>query len=175
LATARGLGEVELEIASLVMERLRQGQDEYGFWPKRDHRNYVREALEENLDGLTYLAAELLRIERDDTLMARTRRVYTCHPYADEQPNANIRLREICCELVAEGLSPVCPQVLMAHFLQEHEEREAGLYVRQQLLKDCDEMRVYGREITPTMRVEIAFAETIGLPIRYVDSAAEIA
>jgi hypothetical protein len=172
---AKGLGDVELDITTLVMERLRRGQDEYGLWPRRDHRNYVREALEENLDGLTYLAAELLRLEREEVVMACTTRVYTCHQFASDRPGATASLRNICRELIKEGCLPVCPQLFLPQFLEEHEEREARLFICQELVKDSDEVRVYGREITPHMRIEIGFAETMGLPVRYVHSAAEIA
>jgi hypothetical protein len=76
---------------------------------------------------------------------------------------------------VDEGYMPVCPQLFLPMFLDEESEREVAMRLCQEMLKDCDEVRVYGREITPGMRIEISLAEDLGLPIRYVDSAAEVA
>jgi hypothetical protein len=173
---AKELGEVEREIAWLFMERLGYGQEDYGKWPRKDHRNYVREAIEENVDGLAYLTAELLRLDRDDEEPVSVMlRVYTCHRFAGDRVGAMRSLRRICRQLVDEGCLPVCPQLFLPMFLDEDAERNIALRLCQDMLKDCDEVRVYGREITPGMRIEISFAEALGLPIRYVDSAAEVA
>jgi hypothetical protein len=172
---AKGLGEVEREIAALIMQRLGNGQEEYGPWPRRDHRNYLREAVEENLDGMTYLAAELLRLDREDEPVSAMLRVYTCHRFAADRVGAMRSLRRVCRQLIDEGCLPVCPQLFLPMFLDEGTERDVALRLCQEMIKDCDEVRVYGREITPGMRIEISFAETLGLPVRYVDSAAEVA
>lgn len=52
----------ERAIVETVVERIEQGRRAYGPWNIADGRVYEREALEEILDGMAYLAAELVRL-----------------------------------------------------------------------------------------------------------------
>ena len=44
-----------------LLRRLDRGRAQYGPWNITDSRNYAQEALEEVLDALLYIAAELVR------------------------------------------------------------------------------------------------------------------
>lgn len=62
MATASQLGEDELEVLTLVAERLLHGQRHYGlFRLATDQRDFHQEALEECADGLVYAAAGIIR------------------------------------------------------------------------------------------------------------------
>lgn len=62
IATATELGREELEVLTLIADRLLTGQQEYGLLRlERDSRDFRREALEECADGMVYLACAALR------------------------------------------------------------------------------------------------------------------
>ena len=52
------------EIISLIKKRLEKGKQEYGHQINvYDGRDWIEETLEETLDGLVYLTAELIKLE----------------------------------------------------------------------------------------------------------------
>jgi len=177
LAKFSSLGEVEREIADLVISRLQEGTETYGAWPVGDDREYVEETIEELIDGMSYLSAELLRLQRHrEELGGRTRmpRVFTCHRFSSDRAGSIRALRHICRALVHEGCLPLCPQLVFPQFVDEDRERDLAMRLCQELIRTSDELRVYGTELTPGMRIEIGFAELLGIPVRYVESAAEV-
>jgi hypothetical protein len=161
----------EAAILDLLAERLRAGRGTYGPWRVTDGRHYPREALAEVLDALHYCAAELLRLDRAAPLpQPRARKVYVCHPFADD-PVANIeRVRGICIALLDRGLVPVAPQLYLPQFIDELSGRERALTLCLALLEDCNEVRVYGSAITAGMHREIAHAKALGIPVRLDDT-----
>ncbi len=171
------LGPVEREIAELVIGRLLQGEEDYGPWKLDDPRDNLDEALEEVVDALHYCAAELLRMRDHRARIggrARMPRVYTCHRFSSDRAGAADSLRRICREIVQEGCIPICPQLLLPAFIHEDTERDLAMRLCQEMLRGCDEVRVYGRELTPGMRIEVSFAELLNIPVRFVDSAADV-
>lgn len=58
------LSEDEIEIAKLVLSRLKAGRKNYGPWKVDDGRDYPLEMLSELLDGMMYDAAEIVRLRR---------------------------------------------------------------------------------------------------------------
>jgi hypothetical protein len=175
-ATLDGLGPMERKIAGMVISRLRVGQGDYGPWPTRDERDYIEETIEEAIDGMSYLAAELLRLKREASQpRIGMLRVYVCHRSSSSDRLASLMsMRRICRELVHEGVLPICPQLYLGNFVDEDIERDIALRLCQEMLKGCDEVRIYGRELTAGMRIEISFAEALGLPVEYVDATAEV-
>ncbi len=177
----RGLGPLEREIASMVIERLQDGEETYGPWPTDDDREYPQEALEEVLDGMTYLAAELLRLQRDrereverEGGRSRMPRVYVCHPFASDREAARQCVRKISRGLLLEGVMPIAPHLYLPSFLDEATEREIALRLCKELIQGSDQVRVYGTVISAGMRAEIAFANQIGVPVLYTSARAEI-
>ena len=55
----------ERAIADLLIGRLVDGRKNYGPWSVTDGRDYLTEALNEDLDGMMYRAAELVRMRRE--------------------------------------------------------------------------------------------------------------
>ena len=172
-----GLGPVEQEIAHLVVDRLLRGAEDYGPWPLDDPRDNFEEALEELIDTLHYVAAEVVRLRHHKQRpggRARMPRIYTCHRFSSDQGGAVKALKRICREIVEQGGLPVAPQLSLSQFLDENTERDIAMRLCQEMLRGCDEVRVYGRELTPGMRIEVSFAELLGIPVRFMDSAAEV-
>lgn len=159
----------ERQILDALLGRLEVGRDLYGPWDIRDGRDYPAEAFEELIDGLHYCAAELVRRRRLAT--ARRRRIYVCHPYAND-PEGNVaRVRVIARALVAEGALPIAPHLYLPAFLEEATERDLALSLCLELVELCDELRVFGSVLTPGMRRELARARELGVPVRFVEVA----
>ena len=66
------------------------------------------------------------------------------------------------------GVIPVAPHLLYPQFLEDSDpaERNLGLRAGLELLSRCEEMWVFGEEISPGMSREIQFAQERGIPIR---------
>ena len=174
LATrVRGLAADERAIVESILARIDAGRSDYGAWDSGDGRDYPAEALAEVIDALNYCGAELVRLRRAGRLGGmRTRRVYVCHPFADD-PEGNARgVLEICRALTDSGFLPVAPQVYLPQFLDEANERDRALSLCLELVGACDEVRVYGGRITSGMRREIEYAEARGIPVRFADAEA---
>jgi len=155
----------EREICEALLSRLERGRKQYGPWRVDDGRDYPSEAYEEVLDGLHYVAADLVRRRRAEG--ARRRRVYVCHPFADD-PAGNIeRVRVISRQLVALGVMPVAPHLYLPQLLDEATERGQALALCLELLATCDEVRVFGGRVTAGMRREVEHAKRRGIPVRF--------
>lgn len=64
-AAADRLGPDELEVLTLIADRLAVGRAHYGeLHVQTDERDFEREALEECADGLVYAAIALLKLRR---------------------------------------------------------------------------------------------------------------
>ncbi len=73
-------------------------------------------------------------------------------------------VRVISREVALRGALPLAPQLLLGLALKEPEERDLGLRLCLRMVAMADEVRVYG-EPTEGMRLEIAEAERLGIPI----------
>jgi DNA polymerase III subunit epsilon len=163
----------ERAILRTLLGRMHAGREDYGPWRTDDDRSYPREALLEVLDALNYCAAELVRIGRGEpTTTVRTRRIYVCHPFADNPEGNSQRVGEICRALTESGFVPIAPQLYLPRFIDEATERDSALRLCIDLLDCSDELRVYGGRITKGMRGEIEHAESRGIPVRFAQEAA---
>jgi hypothetical protein len=163
--TVAGFQADENEIVSTIVQRIDRGRGAYGPWEiGSDHyRDYRREALEEVLDGMNYIAAELVRMknERD----GRSMRVYIAHPWSDDPQGNAEDIKFICKGVVTNGALPIAPQLYLPHFLEEETQRELALKFCLELLADCDLVLAFG-VLTPGMKRELDFARARGIPIR---------
>lgn len=172
LARIQSLAADECAIVEAIVARIDAGRREYGPWRTDDGRDYPREAMAEVLDGLSYCAAEIVRLQRARrTTAVRTRRVYVCHPYADDPEGNTERVRELTRALIDSGYLPIAPQLYFPQLLDESTERERALALCLELVGACDEVRVYGGRVTSGMRHEIERAETLSIPVRFVEVA----
>ena len=74
----------------------------------------------------------------------------------------------VCRDLEGIAEIPVAPHLLYPQFLEDSNpaERSLGLRAGLELLARCDEMWIFGGEISPGMSREIQFAQGLGIPIR---------
>jgi hypothetical protein len=164
-ARIEGLGGDERLILDMLLARLEFGRHQYGPWIVDDGRDYPAEAYEEVLDGMHYCAAEIVRRRR--LAESRRRRIYVCHPYANDPPRNVERVRGICRQLVAEGYLPIAPHLYLPAFIDEATERELALSLCLELVDLCDEVRVFGTNLTIGMGREIQYAKQRGIPVQY--------
>ncbi|MCP4674545.1 MAG: hypothetical protein GY854_03310 [Deltaproteobacteria bacterium] len=160
----------EKAIITALLQRLCSGRETYGPWRVDDGRDYRQEALAEVLDALHYCAAELVRLSRfKNDAGPRRPRVYVCHPYSNDPENNVAQVTLICRALVANNALPLAPHLFIPQFVDEETDREKALELCCDLLGMCDEVRVYGGNITDGMRREIGHAMQRGIPVRFVD------
>ena len=161
-----GLPADERQICDALLGRLAQGRRQYGPWRLDDGRDYPSEAYAEVLDGLHYTAAELVRRRRIEA--GRRRRVYVCHPFAND-PAGNIeRVRAISQFLIDDGALPIAPHLYLPQLIDETTGREQALALCLELLATCDEVRVFGELVTEGMERELREAKRLGIPARFV-------
>ena len=113
-------------------------------------------------------------------------KVYVCSQYGTRgNKETNLEFAKLfCMAVIEEGNIPICPHLFLAAVLNDDVEsqRAAGLKIGLELLKDCDELRIYSR-ISEGMKAEILKAEELGIPVTignqaYIyseDKAAELA
>ena len=64
LASITALSGDEREIVLKIIERMNIGRKKYGIWKVDDKRNNIKEALEEVLDALDYVAGRLVELDK---------------------------------------------------------------------------------------------------------------
>ena len=96
------------------------------------------------------------------------RLVYVCHPYSADVTGNTMAVRAICHELADEGVLPIAPQVYLPQFVDEQTERDETIAMCVQLVGLCDEIRVYGEQISAGMFREIDHAARVGVPVRWM-------
>ena len=113
-------------------------------------------------------------------------KVYVCSQYGTRgNKETNLEFAKLfCMAVIEEGKIPICPHLFLAEVLNDDVEsqRAAGLKIGLELLKDCQELRIYSR-ISEGMKAEILKAEELGIQVTignmaYIysaDKAAELA
>lgn len=99
------------------------------------------------------------------------KRIFICSPY-----RGNTRMntaRAICYaeQVAAEGKIPIVPHLYFPIFLDENNpvQRMNGIEMGLELMEICDEVYVFGFEITEGMRFELDHARQIKKPVRLFD------
>ena len=111
----------------------------------------------------------------------KPKKVFICSPFAprgetreemQRDMDRNICIAQKACRYAAlEGNVPYAPHLFFTQFLNDGDrtEREYGQVMGLAWLKQCSELRVIGRRISPGMEREIEKAKEWGIPVkRYV-------
>ena len=98
--------------------------------------------------------------------------VYVCSWYGtrgDRVTNLE-RAREYCRSIIDEGAVPICPHLFYGQVLKDEEpaQREAGLKMGLELLKKCNELRVF-TTLSDGMKAEVSAADQWGIPVTVGD------
>nr|DAN92820.1 MAG TPA: deoxyribosyltransferase [Caudoviricetes sp.] len=119
------------------------------------------------LDPTAYEA--LTRIEREAKKTAFRPLVFISSPFAGDTRRNTKRARGFCRFAVSKNCIPVAPHLLFPQFMEEDDpaQRDLGIFFGMVLMSKCQEVWVFGRDITKGMAVEIEKAKRRGLPVRY--------
>ena len=99
--------------------------------------------------------------------MAERPFAYVCSPFrGDAERNAE-RAREYSRKIFEAGYCPITPHIYFPQFLSDDnpKEREAGIDMGIALLPQCCALVVCGDKLTIGMKLEIAAANRLGIPI----------
>jgi len=96
-------------------------------------------------------------------------RVFICSPYKGNVEQNTRNAQKYARKAALMGLSPIVPHLLFPQFLKEEapDERELGIRLGLEQLAMCDEIWVFGDEISEGMSKEMRYAEEQGIPIRH--------
>ena len=93
--------------------------------------------------------------------------VYICSPYAGEIEKNVKAAQEYSRFAVEKGYIPIAPHLLFPQFLSEETERELAIFMDLVLLGKCEQLWVFGGEVSDGMRREIGKAKQKNMTIRY--------
>ena len=98
--------------------------------------------------------------------------IFVCSPYRGDMETNTQNARQYCRLVMEQGGIPFAPHLLFTQFLDGNKaaERRQGLWMGREMLKLCDELWAFG-EPTEGMRMEIAQAECLGIPVCRLDIA----
>ena len=93
--------------------------------------------------------------------------VYIASPFAgDEVQNTQNAIR-YCRYAVERGAIPVAPHIYLPRFISEADARDEAMFMNMVFLGRCEQLWVFGDQITDGMAAEIKGAQKRQIPIRY--------
>lgn len=93
--------------------------------------------------------------------------VYICSPYAGDISGNTLRASRFSRFAVDSGAIPLAPHLLLPQYISETSERELAMHMNMVLLGKCEELWVFGGDITEGMEMEISKAKKRRMKIRY--------
>lgn len=98
--------------------------------------------------------------------------VYICSPFRGDRKKNIDRAIKYCKFAEKKGCVPMAPHLFFPQFLSDDDpiERAIGMSMGKMMLKDCDEIWVFGETISEGMKEEIATAVQNNIPIKYFDA-----
>ena len=123
-------------------------------------------------DPTTYEALSAVgKLEKEAMAAKRAYRplVYICSPFSGDTDGNTQKARRYCRFAVRNGCIPLAPHLLFPQFMDDTEpaERNLALFMDIVLLGKCDQLWVFGKEISAGMAAEIGKAEKKNMTIRY--------
>ena len=126
-------------------------------------------------DPTTYEALSGIRKEERAAKRAYRPLVYICSPFAGDTAGNTQKARHYCRFAVRNGAIPFAPHLLFPQFLDDGKpaERAIGMFMGMVLLGKCEQLWVFGKDISTGMAAEIEKAEKKGMPVRYFTEKCE--
>ena len=99
--------------------------------------------------------------------------VYICSPYAGNVEKNTIAARIYSRFAVDKGAIPLTPHLLYPQFMNDEnpKEREMAMFYNKILQGKCQEVWVFGSQVSAGMSAEIALAQMRHQKIRYFDES----
>ena len=99
------------------------------------------------------------------------KKIFICSAYRGYIKGNTKKAKEYCRWAATEcGVIPIAPHLLFPQFLDDEvkTERNLGINMGLDLLKDCSELWGFGGMVTEGMKKEIDMATQLGIPVCYV-------
>lgn len=93
--------------------------------------------------------------------------VYICSPFSGDIEGNTQRARAYSRFAVDQGAVPLAPHLLLPQFMSEKTERELALFMDMVFLGRCEQLWVFGKNISSGMAAEIDKAKQKKMKIRY--------
>ena len=93
--------------------------------------------------------------------------VYICSPYSGDTEGNTGKARRFSRFAVDQGAIPLAPHLLLPQFMSDGTERELAMFMDMVFLGKCEQLWVFGENISEGMAAEIAKAEKRNMNIRY--------
>lgn len=93
--------------------------------------------------------------------------VYICSPFSGDIEGNTKKAREYSRFAVDQGAIPLAPHLLLPQFMSEQTERELAMFMDMVLLGRCEQIWVFGNNISTGMAAEIEKAKLKKMKIRY--------
>lgn len=108
--------------------------------------------------------------------MDKKKVVFISHPLRGDLEGNTNKVKQICKNLISDGVIPLAAHLLFPTFLDDNiqEERETGMKGTLELLSRSDEVWVYGDKISEGMKKEIELAQKLGIPVVYKSDGLKI-
>lgn len=90
-----------------------------------------------------------------------------CSPYSGDMEGNTEKARRYSRFAADAGTIPIAPHLLFPQFLSEDTERELAIFMDLVLLGKCEQLWVFGGEVSDGMRREIGKAKQKNMTIRY--------
>jgi hypothetical protein len=90
--------------------------------------------------------------------------VFVSSPYRGDLEKNVAFAQECCAYEIALGNTPYAPHLFFPQFMEDD---DMGIQHGLEILARCDELHAWGRT-SPGMKMEIEYAESIGIPVRYM-------
>ncbi len=113
----------------------------------------------------------LSRIMREECMCETL--VYVASPFSGEEVLNTENAKRYCRFAAERGVVPLAPHLFLPLFLSEEAEREEAMRMNMVFLSKCDELWVFGSNITRGMKAEIAWAKKSRMPVRYFEEGIE--
>lgn len=124
-------------------------------------------------DPTTYEA--LTRITHEEKKKAYRPLVFICSPFAGDVDRNLENARCYSRFAVKQGAIPFAPHLLYPQILDDSDkaQRSIGIFFGLVIMGKCEQLWVFGSEISSGMQTEIAKAKKRGMPIRYFNNQCE--
>jgi len=101
-------------------------------------------------------------------------KVFICSPFSGDTEVNMCNARMYARKVALLDHLPFAPHLLFPQFLDDGipEERQLGIRLGLLQMAECDELWVFGHEISAGMSIEIEKAKKVGIPIRLFDKQA---
>ena len=103
-------------------------------------------------------------------------KIYVCSKLRGDFINNQQKAKEYCRKIILDGNLPIAPHIYFTQFMDDdkNNERTLALNFNKELIKFCDQVWVFGSDISSGMLFEINFANSLNKKVVYKEVENEL-